>query len=242
MEGFMDNNFEEGVEAVEKKLGKIKRQRHLKQYKDLSDDEFEQKMAQRALGLEISDEFEKRIQKKLAEFEADYDLSDLKINDRDALRALIQAHITLEDYEQYLFKMRAEGMSDSVIFTVEKLQKAMSDLRSDISKFQDDLNIKRKTRKADQDVSVQSYIDSLKEKAKKFYGAKMAYVFCERCSILLGTVWTLYPTEEKNKIVFVCDRKLDDGTVCGHKTVVGTKELLENGGTNNRKITPESML
>jgi hypothetical protein len=238
----MDNNFST-EENIAKVAGKIGRQRHLKQYKDLSDDEFDQKMKQKALGINISEEFEKRIKKKLDEFDADYDLSDLKINDRDALRALIQAHLTLEDYEQDLFKMRSGGINDAYLLdSLDKFQKAMSLLRADISKFQDDLNIKRKTRKIDQDVSVQAYIDSLKDKAKRFYEAKMSFIFCEKCNILLGTVWTLYPNEEKNKIVLVCNRKLDDGTTCGHKNIVGTKELLELRGTNNKKITPESLL
>jgi hypothetical protein len=222
--------------------GKLKRQRHLKQYSDLTDDQFEQKMKQKALGMNISDEFEKRISKKLDEFNADYDLSDLKINDRDALRALIQAHLTLEDYEQDLFKLRTGGVNGNMLDTLDKFQKAMSLLRADISKFQDDLNIKRKARKADQDVSVQAYIDSLKDKAKKFYDSKMSYIFCEKCNILLGTVWSLYPKEDRNKIVYVCNRILENGSTCGHKNIVGTKELIELRGTNNKKITPESML
>lgn len=237
----MDNNFPND-ENVDAKRGKLKRMKHLKQYKDLSEEEFDNVITQKALGLNVSEEFEKRIKKKLDEFEQDYDLSDLKINDRDALRALIQAHLTLEDYEQQLFKLRSGGLDGNMLDSLDRFQKAMSLLRADISKFQDDLNIKRKSRKADQDVSVQAYIDSLKEKAKKFYESKMGYIFCEKCNILLGTVWSLYPQEDKNKIVFVCNRKLDDGSVCGHKNIIGTKELADNKGTNNRKITPEGML
>lgn len=228
-------------EEIKAKLGKIKRQRNLPQYKNLSEEEFQAKMAQKALGIDVSEEFEKRIAKKYAEFDNDYDLSDLKINDREALRALIQAVITLEDYEQYLFKLRSAGINQDTLFTTEKLHRAMSDLRADISKLQGDLNITRKVRKSDQDVSVLAFIDGLKEKAKRFYESKMSYVFCE-CGMLLGTFWVQYHEEERNKVALVCNRKLENGQVCGKKTIISTSELVKNRGTNNKTLTPESML
>jgi hypothetical protein len=229
-------------QGIAAQKGKINRLRKLKQFKDMTDEEFEASMSQKALGIATSEEFEKRIQKKLDEFEKDYDLSDLKINDRETLRAFVQAVITLEEYEQYLFKVRSQGINDSSLYMIEKLQKAMSDLRADISKLQTDLNITRKIRKADKDLSVMAYLDDLKGKAQKFYASKMSYVFCKKCNMLLGTFWTMYPENERNKIVLVCERVLDDGTRCGEKAVIGTKELLGNRGTSSREITPESML
>lgn len=238
-----DSNFDFASEEkqVKAKKGKINRMRNLAQYRDLSDDEFERRVAQKALGIEVSQEFETRIAKKLAEFEEDYDLSDLKINDRDALRALIQAHITLEDYEQFLFKVRASGINDTTLSSIEKLQRAMSDLRSDISKLQDDLSIKRKARKSDQDVSVLAYIENLRDKARRFAEARMQYVFCPKCNMLLATIWTLFPQEDRNKLALVCNRDMGDGTKCGEKVIVSTAELLKNKGTNKPEITPESM-
>lgn len=225
----------------QKKSGKIKRMRNLAQYRDLSDEQFADIMAKKVVSSNSAEAFEERIARKLAEFEQDYDLSDLKINDRDTLRALIQAHITLEDYEQHLYFIRSGGISEQTIFAIEKFQKAMSDLRSDISKLQTDLNITRKIRKSDQDVSVMAYIGKLLKQAKEFYEAKMSYVFCEKCNMLLGTIWTLYPEEERNKIALVCNRPMADGSKCGHKTIIGTKELLAKRGTNKLEITPESM-
>lgn len=226
-----------------KKLtGKVSRMRNLAQYKDLSDTEFNQLMQDRSAKQEKSKSFEERITKKLEEFGEDYDLSDLKINDKDTLRALIQAQLTLEDYEQYIYIVRSQGINENTIYLLEKLQKAQSDLRNDISKFQTDLNITRKIRKSDQDVSVLAYVTGLKEKAKKFYDSKMSYIFCPKCDMLLGTIWTMYPTNERNKISLVCSRVLPDGNTCGEKVIIGTKELLASRGTNKREITPESML
>ncbi len=241
----MDENYElESEEELseKKKKGKIKRQRNLPQYKNLSDDAFSKIMEEKSLTMGISEDFEKKIQKKLAEFEEDYDLSDLKINDRDTLRALIQAHLSLEYYEQKMFVVRSGDMSDSTMYVIEKLSKVMSDLRADIAKFQTELNISRKVRKSDQDVSVLAYIDGLKSKAKTFYESKMSYIFCPKCNILLGTFWTLYPEEERNKIALVCGRVLEDGSKCSEKIVIGTKELIKNRGTSNKAIIPESML
>lgn len=239
-----DSNFDfaSEEEKVKAKKGKLSRQRHLKQFRDLSDDEFEKRMAQKALGLSLSEEFEKKITAKLKEFEEDYDLSDLKINDRDTLRALIQAQLSLEHYEQERFKLTLAGLNQEVVFAIDKLQKIMSDLRTDISKLQNDLNITRKVRKSDQDVSVMAYIDGLKEKAKKFAEAKMSYIFCPKCNMLLGSVWTLYPHNDRNKIALVCERALPDGSKCGEKVVVSTADLMKNRGTNKPEITPESML
>lgn len=222
--------------------GKKKRMRNLAQYKGLTDKEFEEIMETKTIGIEHSRALEDRIQNKLLEFGEDYDLSDLKINDRDTLRALIQAQLTLEDYEQYLYGIRSQGMNEHTFFLVEKLQKAMSDLRVDIGKLQNDLNITRKIRKSDQDVSVLAYITGLKEKAKKFYDSKMSYIFCPKCNMLLGTIWTMYPNNEKNKIALVCGRVMPDGSTCGEKVIIGTKDLLANRGTNKKEITPESML
>lgn len=217
-----------------------KQMRNLVQYRDLSDEEFEEIWLKKLQGVSQSDEFEERINQKLEDFEQDYDLSDLKINDRAALRALIQAFISLEDYEQLLYEYRSE-FSDSSVTTIDRLNRVMSGLRADISKFQDDLNIKRKTRQSDEDVSVLHYIEELKKKARRFYEAKMQYIFCEECNMLLATVWTLFP-EKDNKIRLVCDRKLEDGKVCGHVTTVSTKELIAKKGTNKKEIMPEGML
>jgi hypothetical protein len=214
--------------------------RNLRQYKDLTDEEFEERMAQKQIDAEPSKDFEDRIKKKLSTFEEDYDLSDLKINDREILRALIQALISLEDYEQVMYKLKKEVTIENLTL-IDKVSKTMSDLRSDISKMQDDLKITRRTRKSDQEASVIAYIDSLKLKAKEYYESKMSYIFCPDCKMLLGTIWTLYP-EENNKIELTCHRELQDGSICNCKVKITTKELLSKKGTNNLGVMPEALL
>lgn len=217
--------------------------RNMVQYKDLSDEEFQNvidAMQEKEIGLEVSGVFEKRIENKLARFEEDYDLSDLKVNDREVLRGLVQSIISLEDYEQELFKIRGGGITPDNLIVIDKLQKAMSDLRKDISSMQNDLAITRKHRRSDQETSVLAYIDSLKEKSRKFLESRQAYVFCDKCNTLLFTCWSLYPNSN-NKITLTCQQKDKDGNPCGNKVTITTKELLENRQTNKPDLLPDSM-
>jgi hypothetical protein len=221
--------------------GKWKRQRNLPQYRALDDDAFEEIMLRKEADIAPSQEFERRIELKLKKFEVDYDLSDLKINDLEALRALIQALISLEDYEQLLYKIRQDGLNVDNIVKIDKVNKVMSDLRSDISKLQDDLKITRKIRKSDQETSLIDYIEKLTEKAKKFHESREAYIFCPKCNMLLCTAWFLYPDLKSNKIELVCKRTLDNGEPCNTVIRVTSKDLFENRGTNKKEVLPESM-
>lgn len=218
--------------------------RNLKQNQDLTDEEFDKMYDEKYFSIEKSRVFEKRIEQKLQEFSDEYDLTDLKINDRAALRALIQAFIALEDYEQLLFGLRSadESINADNIYIFEKVNKVLSDLREDISNLQDDLKITRKSRKSDQETSLIEYLESLKEKARKFYESKMQYVYCDKCNTLLGTIWTLYPEEKKNKIRLKCNREIDDGIFCDGEITIGTVELLERKGHSNPNIIPERFI
>lgn len=216
--------------------------RNLYQYREMTDEDFDKMWEEARSGELSSQDFEDRINKKIDEFGKDYDLDDLKINDKDTLRAFVQAIIALEDYERIIFSIRTEGdIAQYNINVVDRLQKIMSDLRKDISRFQEDLNITRKIRKSDKESSVVSYISNLKDQARQYYESKMSYIFCPECNMLLGNIWTLY-TEEDNKVVLRCNRTLDDGSKCGTKVTVTTKELMENRGTNKPSITPDSLL
>jgi hypothetical protein len=218
--------------------------RNLKQNKDMSDEEFDSMYEQKYLSVEKSVAFEKRIQEKMKEFEKEYDLTDMKINDIETLRALIQAVIALEDYEQLLYQIRnnEESINEDNIYIFEKVNKVSSDLREDISKLQNDLKISRRSRKSEQDASFIDYLEAVKAKAKKFYEAKMSYLFCPKCNTLLGTIWTLYPEDKRNKIRLVCNRDIDDNIKCDGELIIGTKELLEKKGYSNPNIIPERMV
>ena len=214
--------------------------RKLKQYKDLTDDQFNDIMDRKILAVAPVKAYEDRIERKLKQFQDDYDLSDMKINDMETLRALVQAILTLEDFEQYTFSLRSGGISFDNLTLLDKVGQQMSKLRADISKMQEDLQITRKIRKAAEEGSVVNFLEDLKEKAKRFYEQKMSYIFCPKCNMLVATIWVLWP-DGNNKLQFICNRKLDEGAKCGHKFVVTTSELKHNRGTNKPEVLPESM-
>ena len=216
------------------------RLRKLVQYRNMTDEQFEEMLINKASKSSPEEEFELEIKKKMEEFSDDYDLTDMKINDRTSLRSLVQLTLTLEDYEQRLFEYRKESESNfEDIQSVKLLTDIMKVLRSDISSIQSDLNITRKVRKSDKDVSVIAFIDNLKKKAKANYRAKMNYILCPKCGMLLGTVWTHYGS--KAKFDFVCQRALEEDKICGNKLSVTIEELLEKGGSNEPDLIPEAM-
>lgn len=216
--------------------------RNMKQYRDMTEDDFDKMFEEKKRTVGMSQDFEERISKKIQEFSQDYDIDDLKINDKETLRAFVQAIIALEDYEQLVFDIRSEGdISQANITVVDRVSNIMSNLRKDISRFQEDLNITRRIRKSDKESSVVSYISNLKDQARQYYESKLSYIYCPKCNMLLGNIWTLYP-EENNKIILKCHRTMDDGSLCNNVVTVTTKELMDNRGTNKPSITPDSLL
>lgn len=226
----------------EKRVGSYSkaRIRNLTQYRNLSDEEFDEMWDRKIIGIAQNSEFENRIQRKLDEFSGDYDIDDLKINDKISLRHLVQAIIALEDLEQINYSIRSKGFDPSKIIENRELSNQMSLLRSDISKIQTDLGITRKARKGDKDETVISELERLKQKAREFYEQRMFYIYCPKCNTLLSTAWFLYPDEKNNKIQLICAREKDDGNICGTKFTIGTKELLERRGFNSDNV-PEGL-
>ena len=218
------------------------RMKNLRQYKNMDDSEFDKVYANILERAGSTQEFEDRIEQKIQVFGKDYDLDDMNLTDQLMLRSLAQAMIYLEDTEILLYKLRREEVNIQNIQLIEKLSNIASSLRTDISKLQDDLSIKRKNRKSDSANSFVEEYEKIKKDAREFYESKMSYVYCDKCNMLLGTVWVLYPEEDRNKITLICNRKLEDGTVCGHKNSFFIKDLVKNRGTNKKEIMPESMI
>lgn len=219
--------------------------RNLAQYKNMTDEEFKAAMLkldedwfQQELVV-LADTFEERVKKKMDEFREDYDLSDMKFNDKETLKILCKALITVEDYETILVRLRTASMFNLAksVPLIKEFSKIISDTRRDISRLQDDLKISRKIRKSTKEESARADLARIKEQASKFYKKKMMYVFCKKCNMLLSTIWFLYP-EKENTLSVVCSRRYtdDEGKVidtCGHVTTIASNRLLEKRGTNH---------
>ena len=201
--------------------------RNLKQFADMNEGDFEEYL-QDSVGPTLSradkKQMEKAIKEKLSDFDDDYDLSDLKINDRLVLRNLIRAIITLEDLENEFYALRKD-ISNSNILLLDRLSKVMNHLRRDISDMQDDLKLTRRIRKESQEENFATYLENLQEKARKFYRQKMLYIFCPECKRLLSTVWLLQ-TEANNVLNLECSN-------CSNKFATTLSEIYM---TDNRNI------
>jgi len=214
--------------------------RSLRQYKDLSDEEFEEEYSRIISGIKKDEIVEEKFNRLMAQFQEEYDLSEMLPNDRVVLKNLINAMIQLNDYDAMVTRLSREGV-DTNITVVEKLSNICKTLRNDISQMQTDLKITRRTRKSEKEQSLIAYHEELKKKAAQFYEQKMHYIFCENCGTLLATVWWLYPNNKTEKITVHCHRELEDGKVCNFRKEYNAKEIMEMGGSNKLENMPESL-
>jgi hypothetical protein len=191
----------------------------------MTDEEFEE-MFENLSNEEIDEAaLEEEIAKRLLDFEDDYDLSDMKINDRIVLRNLIISMISLEALEKQFVGQR-ENLSDANILLLDRTSGVMSKLRHDISDMQNDLKLTRKIRKEGREESFMSWLEKTREKAEKFYKRKHLYIFCPECRRLEATVWLLYP-DEITTMSFHCGNEK-----CRHEYTVYLPDLYETDNKN----------
>lgn len=232
-------------EYIDELLQKYKRYRNLVQYKSMTDEEFAVKMQTLEetdfdyILTSLSETFEERAQKKMEEFEKDYDLSDMKYNDKETLKVFCRALVELEDYSQILNKLRGSSLEEFVdnLQIIEKISKVSDNLRNGVGRLQDVLKISRKIRKTTKEESARAELDRLKEKASRFLKSVSQYIYCEECGMLLSTAWFLYP-EGDNEISLKCNREYrdDEGNIvgkCDHVTRITSQKLLSLKGTNH---------
>lgn len=211
------------------------RMRNLKQYKSMTDDEFDDFWEERSSGVIRNNDFEKRIESKINEFKEDYDIDDMKVNDMMTLRALAQSYIQLEDLEQLAYNIRLDMNGLDRVLEFGKLNDTMASLRKDITNMQNDLGITRKLRRGDREASVANELSKLNKLAKEFYEQRMAYVFCPKCKMLLATIWLHY-YDKNNKFQFECGRVVDENEKCGHKFQLTSDELWKMRGVNIEEV------
>lgn len=220
--------------------------KNLIQYRDLSDEEFELVYANyKSESVEKQKNKEvylKKFDVKLKGFEKDYEIGDLKYNDKQMLNSLIEGLLSLEDLEEHSRRIRKkEILDEGNIEDLRKVSFIISKQRADISRIQADLNIARKGRESEKDLNVLNYIEKLKKEASTFYEKKMNYVFCPKCKQLLFTGWFLYPNEN-NAVKLTCGRTFaDDETdeitkVCNHTFTVTSEVLVASKNKNIEDI------
>lgn len=214
------------------------RMRNLKQYKSMSDEEFEEVYSDymREQETDFDRIFQSRVDEEYKKFEEDFDLSDLKANDLITLREFLTTAVQLEFINKDINLMLRDGITEQNSNAYNQLNRTKSDLISNLTRLQDILNITRKNRTSNKDSDTVTFIENLVVKAQEFYKQKMDWVFCPKCNTLLATIWWLYPEEKENEIILKCNRRYNDGNLCDGEVHLTSKWLLENGKTNNKEI------
>ncbi len=250
-------------EEYEKYLGdgRFTRQRNLPQYKPLTEKEFvifciiKQKMkdvvvkevqeassSSSATGGEYTileetyEEYQARVSAKIDELHEDYEINDLKANDRFTLEELAKALVTLENLDLQLFELRKNVEGN--LTAIKDLSNVVNQSRTAISKMQDTLGISRKMRKDSGSETAREELNRQKEIAKDKLRDVLDYIYCEKCTELIANTWFQY-YDEDSEISVVCGRKYyhpetaEITRTCGHKTIITSKTLLEQEGTNH---------
>ncbi len=205
----------------------IKQLMNLPQYKGKSEEEVE------AMYKATSNTFNARLERIRADFAEDYDLSDLNANDKASLDDLCKLYLRVEDLDQLISEEMNSESPDH--YNIQNMNKTLTQWRDSISRIQIDLNITRKARKGDNETSVVAAWQGVKDRAKKMLDQRLSYIYCEKCKMLLGNTWFLYP-EEGNTITLTCGRDLGNGKKCGHRTIVTSKMLKDNGNKNLKDV------
>lgn len=184
---------------------------NLPQYKDLPPEELE-KVTERVLSGEGN------IDAIIRSFEKDYDLSHMTANDMLALKELARIFAALSIVENKIKNVLSDGEDDVAKF--ERLNKIASQLRTDASAIQKDLNITRKARQDAGGQSVVEFIEELKRRAGQFLKDRLCEIYCPKCKMLICKVWFLYPNQA-NELHFICGREK-----CGHRFTVASESLI----------------
>lgn len=207
----------------------VKQLMNLPQYKGLSEEEVLAKYK------ETGKSFSARLDRLKAEMANDYDLTDLNANDKASLEDLCKLYLRIDDLDQLIAEEMDEEEPDH--YNIQNMSKTLTQWRESVSRIQADLNISRKARKGDNETSIVAQWASIKERGKKMLEDRLSYIYCEKCKMLLGNAWFLYP-EEGNSVTLTCGRDLGNGKKCGHRTVVTSKTLKERGNRNLTDVIP----
>lgn len=123
------------------------------------------------------------LNEKLSTYLETYEVDDLnRANDLSSLRQLAQYEIIIENMQGELASIKNSG-SDTK--RIKDLSTALRDAVNSYTSLQTTLGIDRKKRQSDSEESVVSYIDKLKDQAKKFLDARFSVLRCSACNLPL---------------------------------------------------------
>jgi hypothetical protein len=186
--------------------------RNLPQFKGMSDSEILAATTRR----DVRSKVEERIDKLGEEF----DLSDMQYHDLLLLERFFTALIRLEEAEADL-EDRYEDLGAN-----EKAREeaALSTLRNDILKMQNELGISKLRRAEQLEDNPVLLFDDIRSRAKKFLEERLCWVNCPVCGMQLTKVHFTYP-KVSNTLTLICGR-------CEHEFKITSEEILEAESKN----------
>lgn len=193
--------------------------RNLVQYRNMSDEEFNSVWETYSNKPEV--DVDSRTEKIMTDLSLNYDLRDMNVNDTLALRELAKTFVLLDD----IGLMEQSAFEDGELSKLSTLSKIKKEYLENVSKLQNDLNIARKNRQGDVE-ALESYLPSILKKAKNFLDARLAYIYCPECHMLVANAW-FNNWNLENKIELTCPRE-----ECNHRFDVTSQYLAANRNKN----------
>lgn len=133
------------------------------------------------------------LNEKLKTYFETYELDELnRANDMASLRQLAQFEIIIENIQTELSAIKSVGSDHKL---VKDLNTALRDAVNSYTSLQTTLGIDRKKRQSESEESVISYLDKLKDQAKKMWAARLKVLKCKDCSLPLMKYY-VYITEK----------------------------------------------
>jgi hypothetical protein len=219
--------------------------RTLTQYRNLTDEEFDEVWNKRQMGISKDKFYEERIKAVIDKMKEEYDFSDLKPNDWNQVRVLAQLQIDVDDLNLMLYQQRTKVDDDGKNTFDAGQYKVLSQTRDSIvdriSAIQNDLQITRRVRRNDEATSVIDEIQKMKEAAKRFTDVKMKKIICPKCGRWVASLWLLHFGATKNILQVQCQTTLEDGSKCGEIIKFTGKDLAEMKSSNREELLPVTL-
>jgi hypothetical protein len=186
--------------------------RNLPQFKGMSDEEI---MA----ATQVST-LEEQVAARIEELGEEFDLSDMKYHDLLILQRFFTALIRLEKAEAEL----AEKYDDLPAGEKSREETALSTLRGDVLRMQNELGISKLRRNAEVEDNPMVMFSDVRARAKKFLEERLCWVICPKCGMQVAKVHFTY-TQVTATLKMMCGR-------CEVEFSVTAEELLQKEREN----------
>lgn len=196
--------------------------KNLPQYRDLTDEEFDEKVKEL-----LQEEAETLAQEYFDKFQEDYVLDDLKANDRIAVEILCYLYAQVRYNQDKIHTLQQESEYKDTRRGLSTLVSDNEKLIKSITTLENQLSISRTARMKEEGTDLVDLVTNVREKAKDYLEKKLHYIYCPKCDMLLGNVWALYrDIDDAFEFRFICKREMQQ-KVCNTEVIIRPGDLNE---------------